>query len=222
MWHWASPLISIAGELNEMAPAQAQLVQHEIMAGIPIPCDNCNKPIVGPRIRCINCPSYDVCLECSNNAERREEVWHTHTHTNTCTHTHIHTHTYTYTYTHSSLCVRVLPYCGSLVGRCLPSFVVTSLQVISIAVVFILHRHLYRHISSDTQLLRLLQASHLTHSIWPTTFHALTLLLSLPLLYALILLPRLQTEEAHTARTTFAQSYLRLRTISMQERILWW
>ena len=40
-----------------------------IMEGLALNCDNCNSPIVGPLIRCINCPVYNLCFKCSSTVD---------------------------------------------------------------------------------------------------------------------------------------------------------
>eukprot|EP01034_Spumella_vulgaris_P022995 gene22995-29181_t len=87
-WSQAAAYVADVGqrrtpaEINTPAPAQAQQVHHQICEGVPLPCDNCSQPIVGPCIRCINCPSYNICLQCSTLDELQSD---THTRAHICT-----------------------------------------------------------------------------------------------------------------------------------------
>ena len=56
------------GEFQEDIPQNAHEVHHELAPDIPRICDNCKKAIVGLRIKCINCPEYNTCLQCSIEA----------------------------------------------------------------------------------------------------------------------------------------------------------
>jgi len=72
-WSEATWYVANAGirktpnELNVLPPQKAQQVKHEIMEGEPLLCDICHQPIVGPRIRCINCPIFNTCLQCNGH-----------------------------------------------------------------------------------------------------------------------------------------------------------
>lgn len=39
--------------------------KHMIDEKTALCCDACHRPICGPRIHCLNCPSYDLCLKCT-------------------------------------------------------------------------------------------------------------------------------------------------------------
>eukprot|EP00981_Chlorochromonas_danica_P014594 scaffold8384_cov161-Ochromonas_danica.AAC.1 len=39
--------------------------KHMINGKTALCCDACHRPISGPRIHCLNCPSYDLCLKCT-------------------------------------------------------------------------------------------------------------------------------------------------------------
>eukprot|EP01038_Epipyxis_sp_PR26KG_P008068 gene8068-10931_t len=52
-------------ELDIIPPIEAQEVRHMINEDTPYHCDRCHEPIIGPRISCINCPIYNICLNCS-------------------------------------------------------------------------------------------------------------------------------------------------------------
>jgi regulator of protease activity HflC (stomatin/prohibitin superfamily) len=53
-------------ELRVAAPQEAQKVKHEIFAGESRKCDICQDPIVGPLIKCLNCPAFYYCLKCNS------------------------------------------------------------------------------------------------------------------------------------------------------------
>ena len=55
----------VVNRFDAVPPAETQRVRHEIISGVPLNCDNCHHQIVGPRISCINCESYNMCLGCS-------------------------------------------------------------------------------------------------------------------------------------------------------------
>jgi hypothetical protein len=84
-WTQAAPYVADTGarrtvnELNMPEPQEAQQVEHLIAIGIPLKCDGCHAPIIGPRIKCLNCPSTNLCLTCSYNS--RAHV-HCHDHKN--------------------------------------------------------------------------------------------------------------------------------------------
>ncbi len=40
-----------------------------IAENIPLECDHCQEPIVGPLIRCINCVYYNLCFRCSTTVD---------------------------------------------------------------------------------------------------------------------------------------------------------
>ena len=63
-------------ELNVPPPQEAQIVRHYISPeeGIELNCDACKQAIVGPRIKCLNCPSTNVCLPCSSSQSRSREM----------------------------------------------------------------------------------------------------------------------------------------------------
>jgi hypothetical protein len=51
-------------ELQIVPPEKAFEIKHEIIEGVPFPCDICRNGITGPLIRCLNCPSLSMCLQC--------------------------------------------------------------------------------------------------------------------------------------------------------------
>jgi hypothetical protein len=53
-------------ELKAAPPQKALMVHHEIYPGQPKPCDICHVPIVGPMIKCLNCPCTIYCLKCNS------------------------------------------------------------------------------------------------------------------------------------------------------------
>jgi hypothetical protein len=48
-----------------LPPQEIRRELHLVAEGVPWPCDECGKDIVGPRISCIQCPSFSLCLPCS-------------------------------------------------------------------------------------------------------------------------------------------------------------
>jgi len=56
-------------ELDIQAPIQTQREEHFVCEGVPMTCDECKQPIVGPRIQCLNCPEYNHCLSCNVSYE---------------------------------------------------------------------------------------------------------------------------------------------------------
>jgi hypothetical protein len=54
-------------ELRTVKPETAFEIKHEIIEGVPFPCDICRNGITGPLIRCLNCPSLSMCLPCQTN-----------------------------------------------------------------------------------------------------------------------------------------------------------
>ena len=43
--------------------------EHFTSEGLPLNCGLCSSQIIGPLIRCINCPSYNLCFKCSTLAD---------------------------------------------------------------------------------------------------------------------------------------------------------
>lgn len=73
-WSTAPPYVANTGqkrtinETNVPKPDEAQQVKHYIITNeIPMTCDGCRQDIVGPRINCLNCPSTNLCFDCSGN-----------------------------------------------------------------------------------------------------------------------------------------------------------
>jgi hypothetical protein len=56
-------------ELQIVKPEKAFEIKHEIIEGVPFPCDICRNNITGPLIRCLNCPSLSMCLQCHTNID---------------------------------------------------------------------------------------------------------------------------------------------------------
>eukprot|EP01035_Chromulina_nebulosa_P010253 gene10253-13789_t len=52
----------------EKAPAKDGSVRlpchHELCEGEPLLCDHCDEAIVGARLKCLHCPSFNMCLSC--------------------------------------------------------------------------------------------------------------------------------------------------------------
>lgn len=59
-----------AQELKIAPPQEAQKVRHEIYAGQERFCDICHEPIVGPLIKCLNCPAFYYCLKCNSTNKK--------------------------------------------------------------------------------------------------------------------------------------------------------
>lgn len=53
------------GDFTSQMPENAHLVKHEHAPGAPVLCDNCHHPVVGVRLKCLNCPSFSQCFDCS-------------------------------------------------------------------------------------------------------------------------------------------------------------
>jgi hypothetical protein len=51
---------------DEQAPEEIQQIRHEICEGTDMTCDLCGNAIIGPRIQCINCPDFNVCITCDS------------------------------------------------------------------------------------------------------------------------------------------------------------
>lgn len=69
-WQNAPAYVVDAGQVKEVVleatePEVAQMVRHMIAEGFPMRCDICDKNLVGPRIRCVNCRCFNMCLRCS-------------------------------------------------------------------------------------------------------------------------------------------------------------
>lgn len=72
-WSQAPPYVSNAGQAKNIGEFRRQIpqnmaqVKHEIYPGEALPCDSCRQPIIGVRLFCIHCPSFNQCLQCSIN-----------------------------------------------------------------------------------------------------------------------------------------------------------
>mmetsp|Transcript_32508 Transcript_32508/g.44565 ORF Transcript_32508/g.44565 Transcript_32508/m.44565 type:complete len:639 (-) Transcript_32508:254-2170(-) len=69
MWSSALPYIANVGDAKtkdevDADPVRGADFQHMICEGEPMLCDSCRNPIVGPRIKCLNCPDHSLCLKC--------------------------------------------------------------------------------------------------------------------------------------------------------------
>jgi hypothetical protein len=68
-WNAAPKYVANVGarKLNDFNVAVPKLEEthHEICDGNPLNCDECNNQIIGVRLRCVNCPMYNLCFECS-------------------------------------------------------------------------------------------------------------------------------------------------------------
>lgn len=51
-------------KFDSQPPKQIQELHHMICEGVPRTCDLCREPIHGPRIQCMNCPDFNVCVSC--------------------------------------------------------------------------------------------------------------------------------------------------------------
>eukprot|EP00756_Hemistasia_phaeocysticola_P002848 Hpha_TRINITY_DN11920_c0_g1::TRINITY_DN11920_c0_g1_i1::g.20779::m.20779 len=51
---------------TEAEPVAAARHRHLLAPGVPLNCDVCREPIVGPLARCLHCPSHNVCIRCSD------------------------------------------------------------------------------------------------------------------------------------------------------------
>lgn len=71
-WDQAQPYKACAGdaptlqEINMLPPDKAKRVQHYLSSGQKRTCDICKYEIVGPMIKCMNCPSFYYCLKCNS------------------------------------------------------------------------------------------------------------------------------------------------------------
>jgi hypothetical protein len=57
--------VRLPGEFTKNMPVNALEKIHEISPSEPLRCDNCRNPIVGVRLKCVNCPSFNQCFDCS-------------------------------------------------------------------------------------------------------------------------------------------------------------
>src|SRR3546814_224649 len=77
-WNAAPGYVADAGNrralaFNDIPPEEVAEVQHMIAEDEPVPCDACHEPIVGPLLRCINCPAFSMCLQCHMQAHPHTE-----------------------------------------------------------------------------------------------------------------------------------------------------
>lgn len=72
-------------ELKMVKPDKAHEIRHEIVHGMPLPCDFCCNAIIGPLIRCLNCPSTTMCLQCNSSIDFGDKsLADGHNNTHTC------------------------------------------------------------------------------------------------------------------------------------------
>lgn len=70
-WSAAPRYQANVGQMNQVAalteeiPTSRDLTQHMISPDIPLLCDNCQNAIEGARLKCVHCPSLDICFNCS-------------------------------------------------------------------------------------------------------------------------------------------------------------
>ena len=58
-WSWSCVTHILLSDGSVRLPCH-----HELCEGEPLLCDHCDEAIVGARLKCLHCPSFNMCLSC--------------------------------------------------------------------------------------------------------------------------------------------------------------
>jgi hypothetical protein len=63
---------------EQAAPEEAAQHRHMVGPDVPVCCDECSEPIVGPRAECVHCASHERCIRCHFEPHPQNHVFRLH------------------------------------------------------------------------------------------------------------------------------------------------